>query len=1072
MGNKLIRGLTVEIGGDTTKLGAALKNVESKSKGLSGELAQVNRLLKLDPTNTELLGQKQKVLAGLIDATSEKLGKLRSAEATATKGAKNWDAYTKAVAPIEAQIDKVTESLRKMKIQQEEAQEDFGVDSDQYMAASARVEEVSKQLKALREQARSVREEFDNPISPEAHRALQREIAATENALKGYEDAAKDTDDALKNLGKGAKTAEQRTQELAERSGVAAKDLDNLKEKASDAASKGLKVVTAAAAAAVAALTAAAEATREYRTNMAKLNVAFTDNGHSAQEAADAYHELVGVLGESDQSVEAANHLAKLTDNAKDLATWTGDILPGVFATFGDSLPIEGLTEAANETAKVAKITGPLADAINWATAESGAWSDALGGNSAALAAFQAAAAKGESAEDAFNAALEVCSDEQERQALITRALSKLYGSAATQYKKTNAEVIRANKANDAWTASLAKTGKTMEPIVTDVKELGVELLQSAEQPVQRLTKYIRSTLLPTLEKVSKWALKNGPQLIGVATGLTTAMAAYKTGALAAKVVTSDLTKVVLGAEKAQKLLNLAQAATPWGLAVAGATAVVAGLAVYSAAMREAKEPVDHLTESERELVESSMDAAKALQEQADTTKDCLDGISSQFDNVAGLADKLFELADASGHVQEADRSHAEVLLNLLNDALGTEYTMVNGQIQAYAELQKGIDDTISAKRAEAMLSAYKSDYEESLKAQAEACRAASAAYKDYQAQLQEVTGLEDDLAKARKAYVDSNYMMSDLELIRIQTELDVARKALNEKTDAWKQLSSAALTHSSNIRKYQDALTAAQERNSDKVCSILQDEVGEYSKWSSAVNSSTSEALDALGQASMEAASRAQTFRSNFESGVDGYTSSMVSEAEKANTKLWAAFAETPSKALKFGQDVGDGMVKGMESKRKSVYDTAESIANGMFRRLRAVTQTHSPSRKMEGVFRDIWAGAEVGTEKAEKPILSQTEDLARKLLDIDAAAKMPALALQRITQQDQAARVAAYQAATTAPGTPLGDLSAKLDLILAAIDRGQIIALDGDQIVGGTVDRVNARLGLISTANSRNVR
>lgn len=328
MANKLIRGLTVEIGGDTTNLGEALKNVESKSKSLSGELAQVNRLLKLDPTNTELLGQKQKVLAGLIESTSEKLQKLRSAEATATKGAKNWDAYTKAIAPIEAQIDKVTESLRRMKDQQEEAQEDFGVDSDQYMAASARVEEVSRQLKALREQARNVREEFDNPISPEAHRALQREIAATENALKDYEDAAKDTDEALENLGKGAKTAEQRTKELAERSGLAEKDLDALKDKANDVADKGLKVLAAAAAAAVAALTAAAEATREYRTNMAKLDVAFTDNGHSAAEAQEAYQELVGVLGESDQAVEAANHLAKLTDNAKDLATWTGGHSP------------------------------------------------------------------------------------------------------------------------------------------------------------------------------------------------------------------------------------------------------------------------------------------------------------------------------------------------------------------------------------------------------------------------------------------------------------------------------------------------------------------------------------------------------------------------------------------------------------------------------------------------------------------------------------------------------------------------------------------------------------------------
>lgn len=587
MANKLIRGLTVEIGGDTTKLGEALKNVESKSKGLSGELAQVNKLLKLDPTNTELLGQKQKVLAGLIEATSEKLGKLRSAEAAAFKGVKNWDAYTKAVAPIEAQIDKVTESLRKMKIQQEEAQEDFGVDSDQYMAASARVEEVSKQLKALREQARSVREEFDNPISPEAHRALQREIAATENALKDYEDAAKDTDDALKNLGKGAKTAEQRTQELAERSGVAAKDLDKLKEKADDVADKGLKVLAAAATATVAALTAASEATREYRTNMAKLDVAFTDNGHSAAEAQEAYQELVGVLGESDQAVEAANHLAKLTDNARDLAAWTGDILPGVFATFGDSLPIEGLTEAANETAKVGQVTGPLADALNWAGVS----------------------------EDKFNEALAACSDEQERQALITGTLSGLYKSAAAQYKRTNAEVIRANKANDAWTASLAQSGKVMEPIVTDVKELGVELLQSADQPIRRISKYIRSTLLPTLEKVSKWALRNGPQIIGVTTGLATAMGTYKVGAVAAKIATSDLTKVILGAEKAQKLLNLTTAATPWGLAIAGAAAVVAGLAALSDAQARAAESVSALSAEEQSLCDSARDAAAAFAE-------------------------------------------------------------------------------------------------------------------------------------------------------------------------------------------------------------------------------------------------------------------------------------------------------------------------------------------------------------------------------------------------------------------------------------------------------------------------
>lgn len=1037
MANKLIRGLTVEIGGDTTKLGEALKNVESKSKGLSGELAQVNKLLKLDPTNTELLGQKQKVLAGLIEATSEKLGKLRSAEAAAFKGVKNWDAYTKAVAPIEAQIDKVTESLRKMKIQQEEAQEDFGVDSDQYMAASARVEEVSKQLKALREQARSVREEFDNPISPEAHRALQREIAATENALKDYEDAAKDTDDALKNLGKGAKTAEQRTQELAERSGVAAKDLDKLKEKADDVADKGLKVLAAAATATVAALTAASEATREYRTNMAKLDVAFTDNGHSAAEAQEAYQELVGVLGESDQAVEAANHLAKLTDNARDLATWTGDILPGVFATFGDSLPIEGLTEAANETAKVGQVTGPLADALNWAGVS----------------------------EDKFNESLAACSDEQERQALITGTLSGLYKSAAAQYKRTNAEVIRANKANDAWTASLAKTGKTMEPIVTDVKELGVELLQSAEQPVQRISKYIRSTLLPTLEKVSKWALRNGPQIIGVTTGLATAMGTYKVGAVAAKIATSDLTKVILGAEKAQKLLNLTTAATPWGLAIAGAAAVVAGLAALSDAQARAAESVSALSAEEQSLCDSARDAAAAFAEQQAAVQESMNGITSQFDHTEALANELLRLAGASGEVREADRDRAAFILGELNDALGTEYRMVGGQIQAYSDLKASVQELIATKRAEALMSVNEDAYKNALANHQAYYNALTLAEKDYRAQMELTAEAVERNLKARESG-------NRQDQINAENALREAQRIEELRRQAWLQSAADFGACKAEEQKYEAAAMAAMSGNYERVEQILADTSYAYDAMADAVGESLSKSTSAMARSATEADVYARYLRTNFENGVAGFTESMVLEAEQAADEMWKKLGTAPDKAVQFGKDVGDGMVKGLEAKRQALYDSAEGIANGMFRRLRAVTQTHSPSRKMEGVFRDIWAGAEVGTEKAEKPILAQTEALAEKLLNIDAAARMPALALQRITQQDQAARAAAYQAAFAVPGTPLGDLSAKLDLILAAIDRGQIIALDGDQIVGGTVDRVNARLGLISTENSRNVR
>lgn len=80
LNKKTIKGLTVEIGGDTTKLGKALESVNSKSRNLSSELGEINRLLKLDPGNTELLAQKQKVLSNAIATTAEKLETLKEAE--------------------------------------------------------------------------------------------------------------------------------------------------------------------------------------------------------------------------------------------------------------------------------------------------------------------------------------------------------------------------------------------------------------------------------------------------------------------------------------------------------------------------------------------------------------------------------------------------------------------------------------------------------------------------------------------------------------------------------------------------------------------------------------------------------------------------------------------------------------------------------------------------------------------------------------------------------------------------------------------------------------------------------
>lgn len=120
-----------------------------------------------------------------------------------------------------------------------------------------------------------------------------------------------------------------------------------------------------AVAGAVSSLINLDEATAEYRENSGKLDSAFTSTGKSAEDADKAYQKLYGILGDNDQATEAGQLLAQLAQNTQDVDKWA-TIATGVVGTFGDALPVEGLIEASNETAKVGVVTGQLADALNW----------------------------------------------------------------------------------------------------------------------------------------------------------------------------------------------------------------------------------------------------------------------------------------------------------------------------------------------------------------------------------------------------------------------------------------------------------------------------------------------------------------------------------------------------------------------------------------------------------------------------------------------------------------------------------------------------------------------------------
>ena len=85
MKNSTIKGITVEIGGDVSPLNKALSEVGKESRSIQNELSAINKLLKLDPENTELLAQKQNLLANSVSKAAEKLELLKKAQEEVNK---------------------------------------------------------------------------------------------------------------------------------------------------------------------------------------------------------------------------------------------------------------------------------------------------------------------------------------------------------------------------------------------------------------------------------------------------------------------------------------------------------------------------------------------------------------------------------------------------------------------------------------------------------------------------------------------------------------------------------------------------------------------------------------------------------------------------------------------------------------------------------------------------------------------------------------------------------------------------------------------------------------------------
>lgn len=259
--------------------------------GIDGE-AQFRKEIQQITENIKTLGSEFKVVASAADAEGESIESL----------SKKNDILNRTVTELEKRLTAQRNMLDKS--------------TQLYGEADSRTQKWQRTVNATETELNQ----------------LRAQINKNNTAMDKLESGTRDADDAMDDLGDAAESAGGKLSAMTVAMG-------NL-------IASGIQAAISAVGNLVSSLWNLDEATEEYRQAQGRLTTAYEAAGLSASDAQYAYSELYSVLGDADRATEASQLLAQLATNGEDIAYWS-HISAGVMGTFGDSLPIEGLIEAA-----------------------------------------------------------------------------------------------------------------------------------------------------------------------------------------------------------------------------------------------------------------------------------------------------------------------------------------------------------------------------------------------------------------------------------------------------------------------------------------------------------------------------------------------------------------------------------------------------------------------------------------------------------------------------------------------------------------------------------------------------
>ena len=313
----------------------------------------------------------------------------------------------------------------------------------------------------------------------------ETELNQLESQLKQTTSALDKTDRAADKLGDSMDDAGKKSSSFG----------DMLKANLSASAITGFaSSITAAISGIISGLGQMVEESKEYQRIMGSLEISSEKAGYTAEETSAAYNELFGVLGDNQTAATTTANLQALGLAQSDLNTLIDGTI-GAWATYGDSIPIDSLAEAINETVQTGTVTGTLADMLNWAG----------------------------TSEDDFNTKLQNCSTESERANLILQEMANQgLTQAGTAWQEQNANLVAANNATSLYQQNASALAAAIGPMFTAIQTAGAQLLGVLAQIASA---FDFSAIGQQITSLVEWftglvtAVSNGEMTIGEALG-------------------------------------------------------------------------------------------------------------------------------------------------------------------------------------------------------------------------------------------------------------------------------------------------------------------------------------------------------------------------------------------------------------------------------------------------------------------------------------------------------------------------------------------------------------------------